>query len=95
MTRENREVYKLLKNKFAFVDAPHKAGDHLWVELKLEGMAPILTFFSHGRQTIGDALWSRIARQLRVRTQFLAGMVECSNTREAYYKQIETDTVPP
>lgn len=95
MSRDNREVYRVLKNKFAFEDSPNRSRDHRWVELKLPGMPPIVTFFSHGRQSISDILWSKIARQLRVRAAYLAGMVECTNSREAYYTQVRTDPVPP
>ena len=95
MPRDNREVYRLLKSKFAFVDSPNRSRDHRWVELKLLGLPLIVTFFSHGQQSISDALWAKIARQLRVRAPYLAGMVECTNSREAYYDQVRTDPMPP
>lgn len=95
MSRDNRQVERVLKNKFAFADAPGRARDHRWIELKLPGLPPIATFFSHGRQNISDVLWAKIARQLRVRAPYLAGMVDCTNSRDSYYEQVRTDPMPP
>jgi hypothetical protein len=95
MTRNNREVERSLKNKFAFTDSSTRSDDHRWVELTLPGLPVIATFFSHARMGINDSLWALIARQLRVRPAYLTGMVECSNSREAYYKQVTESPIPP
>lgn len=94
MARDNREVEKTLLNKFAFTSVPEKV-DHRWLRLKLPDLPPILTMFSHTREDIGDVLWKRIAKQLRVQSRYLSGMIDCSNNREAYYSQIRTDPQPP
>jgi hypothetical protein len=91
MPRDNREVENTLLNKFAFAPARARGDDHRWLELTLPGLPTIITRFSHTREDIGDPLWRRIAMQLRVRPQYLTGMVSCSNSREAYYTQIRTD----
>jgi hypothetical protein len=95
MPRDNREVENKLLNKFAFAPARTRGDDHRWLELTLPGLPAIVTRFSHTREDIGDPLWRRIAMQLRVRPQYLTGMVSCSNSREAYYKQVSTDPFPP
>lgn len=94
MARDNREVEKTLLNKFAFSSVPEKV-DHRWLRLKLPDLPPILTMFSHTREDIGGVLWKRIAKQLRVQSRYLSGMIDCSKTREAYYSQIRTDPQPP
>jgi hypothetical protein len=95
MPRDNREVENTLLNKFAFASARTRGDDHRWLELTLPGLPTIITRFSHTREDIGDPLWRRIAMQLRVRPQYLTGMVSCSKSKEAYYTQVRTDPFPP
>jgi len=95
MPRRNRDVESTLLNKFEFVESTTRSNNHRWVELKLPDLPVIATFFSHGKQEIGDLLWKKIARQLRVRTSYLNGMIDCTNTRDAYYKQVKDDPYPP
>ena len=94
MLRDNREVEKTLLNKFAFSAVPEKA-DHRWFRLKLPDLPPILTMFSHTREDIGDTLWKKIATQLRVQSNYLNGMIDCSNSREAYYEKVRSEPNPP
>ncbi|MGZ5437186.1 MAG: hypothetical protein ACXWID_18410 [Pyrinomonadaceae bacterium] len=94
MTFDNREVENTLLNKFAFV-AAKKARDHRWLELTLPDLPAILTKFSHTREDISDALWSKIARQLRVNANYLSGMIVCTNSRDDYYKKVRTEPNPP
>jgi len=94
MARDNREVEKTLLTKFAFSSIPEKI-DHRWLRLKLPDLPPILTKFSHTREDIGDVLWKMIAKQLRVQSHYLSGMIDCRNSREAYYAQIHADPQPP
>jgi hypothetical protein len=94
MARYNREVEATLQSKFAFASFK-KGGDHRWFELKLPGLPPIATKFSHAKQDIGDAIWKMIARQLRVPSNYLTGMIDCSNSREAYYQKVRTEPNPP
>lgn len=78
------DIEDKLQKKFRFVRDPgHKK--HRWWELKLPGLAPIATFFSHSRDEIRPVLESKIARQLGVNAAYLRGMVNCTNTCEAYY----------
>lgn len=95
MARDNREVENTLLNKFAFSRATTKSGDHRWLRLSLPGLTPIFTKFSHTREDIGVHLWQKIATQLRVLPNYLNGMIDCSNDREAYYTQVRTDPHPP
>ena len=95
MPRYNRDVENKLLNKFAFSPALTKADDHRWFELKLPGLPVIITRFSHTKEDIRDPLWKIIATQLHVRPQYLTGMIDCHNTREAYYKQVRADPFPP
>lgn len=95
MPRRNREVEDTLLNKFQFERSRKRSADHRWLQLKLPGLPPIHTHFSHGRQDIGDTLWSLIAKQLRVRKTFLNEMIDCTKSREEYYKQVAEDPYPP
>lgn len=94
MARDNREVEKTLLSKFAFSSVSEKI-DHRWLRLQLPDLPPILTKFSHTREDIGDVLWKRIANQLRVQSQYLSGMIDCRNSREAYYAKVREDPQPP
>lgn len=94
MARDNREVENTLLGKFAFTPAD-KSVDHRWVKLVLPDLPPILTKFSHTREDIGENLLKKIATQLRVRSNYLNGMIDCSNNREDYYKKVRTDPYPP
>ena len=94
MARDNREVEATLLNKFDFARSD-KAADHRWLELGLPGLPRILTKFSHTREDIGDTLWKMIARQLRVHSNYLSGMIDCTKSREDYYQRVRTDPNPP
>ncbi|SRR6266436_285903 len=94
MARDNREVEKSLLSKFAFSGVTEKI-DHRWLRLKLPDLPPVLTKFSHTREDIGPVLWKMIAKQLRVSSHYLSGMIDCSNSRQAYYAQLRSDPQPP
>jgi hypothetical protein len=94
MARDNREVETTLLTKFAFTHAD-KGADHRWLRLALPDLPTILTKFSHTREDIGDVLWRKIANQLRVHASYLSGMIDCTNSREAYYTKVRTDPNPP
>lgn len=94
MARDNREVEATLLTKFAFSRAD-KGVDHRWLQLALPGLPPILTKFSHTKEDIGDVLWKKIASQLRVPSNYLTGMVDCRNSRAAYYQKVRTEPNPP
>jgi hypothetical protein len=47
------------------------------------------------RQEIDDRLWGKIARQLRVRGKYLREMIDCTKSREDYYKQVTDEPYPP
>jgi hypothetical protein len=95
MPYRNRDVEEKLLNKFQFVESPTRSEDHRWVELTLPGLPVIPTYFSHGRQEIDDRLWGKIARQLRVRGKYLREMIDCTKSREDYYKQVTDEPYPP
>ena len=95
MSRNNREVEKRLLTKFRFVECENRADDHRWVELKLPGLPAIRTHFSHTKESIGMDLWKKIAAQLKVRSVYLDGMIDCTNTCDEYYKQIRNNPFPP
>lgn len=90
-----RQLERLLQSKFAFTIAKQHSVDHRWYELRLPGLPPIRTKVSHGNKEISRRLEAAIARQLRVRRTFYQGMVSCTNSREAYYQQVQEDPFPP
>jgi hypothetical protein len=94
MTYRNRDVEKTLLNKFHFVQSKTHSDDHRWVELTLPDLPVIVTHFSHAKEDIGDTLWKLIARQLRVNTSFLNGMISCTKSRDDYYNQVKTAPMP-
>lgn len=95
MPHRNRDVEETPLNKFQFVESQTRSDDHRWVELSLPGLPVIATYFSHGRQVIDVKLWSKIARQLRVRGKYLSEMIECTKSRDDYYKQVAEAPYPP
>lgn len=94
MARDNREVQAILQSKFAFTLAK-KAADHRWLQLALPNSPRIVTKFSHTREDIGNTLWRMIANQLRVQSNYLDGMIDCTNSREDYYKKVRAEPNPP
>src|SRR5437588_9293808 len=94
MARDNREVEATLLSKFAFARSS-QAANHRWLELTLPGLPAIKTKFSHTREDIGDTLWKMIARQLRVPSNYLNGMVNCTNSRDDYYEKVRIEPNPP
>lgn len=95
MPYKPKEVERKLRDKFAFSVAKEHSLDHRWVELQLPRLPAILTKVSHNRKEIGANLEGKIARQLRVRTRYFRGMIDCTNTREDYYRQVREDPYPP
>lgn len=88
-------VERSLQAKFGFSPDPDRERGHRWYVLRLEGLPPIRTKFSHGSQTLNDALIAAIARQLHVRRVFFIEMVSCIRSREDYTTQVRTDPFPP
>ncbi len=84
-----------LLSKFEFHEAHGRSHDHKWYELILPGLPVISTKISHGKNEVDKNIESKIARQLRVRTQYFRGMIECTNSREDYYKQVKDAPYPP
>jgi hypothetical protein len=95
MPLNSREARKILVSKFAFAEAPGRSDDHRWYELKLDGLPPIATKFSHSMKDIDDTLAGKIARQLRVPRRFLYEMISCKNDKESYYKTVRENPIPP
>jgi hypothetical protein len=95
MPRDNREVERTLIRKFNFTRADRRADDHRWLQLKVGNLPTIFTKLSHTREDISERIWGLIAQQLKVRTPYLNGMVDCTNSKDAYYNLLETDPYPP
>jgi hypothetical protein len=95
MPYKPREIENRLQNKFGFTPAREHSSDHHWYELRLPGLPPILTKVSHQKADVGKAVESQMARQLRVRTPYFRGMMDCTRTREDYYQQVQDDPFPP
>src|SRR5947209_6024243 len=95
MAYDNRAVEKCLLNKFKFIESPNRESGHRWVEITLPGLPVIATFFSHTREDVGRVLWGKIAKQLRVRSTYLEGMIDCRNSKEDYEHQVCTAPFPP
>jgi hypothetical protein len=82
------DIEERLQNKFNFQkNQEHKK--HRWWELKLPGLAPVATFFSHSNDEIGYQIETKIARQLKVNSSYLRGMVNCNHSCEDYYKRLK------
>ena len=96
MPHKPREIESILKNKFHFIPTEGHSPDHRWYEIRLPDLPPILTKISHSKKRdIGRKLEGKIARQLRVRTAYFRGMVDCTHSCEDYYRQVRDDPYPP
>lgn len=95
MPYKPREIERILRNKFGFDPAEGHSADHIWYELHLLDLPPILTKVSHSKKDIGRKLEGKIARQLRVRTSYFRGMVDCTHNCEDYCRQVRDDPYPP
>lgn len=88
MPYSHQDIQSKLMHKFGF-SLNEKRG-HLWFTLELPDLPVISTMLSHGRKEIGRSLESQIARQLGVRTPFFREMMNCTKSREEYYRQLQT-----
>lgn len=82
------DIEDKLHTKFKFQS---KGGHtkHRWWELKLPGIAPVVTFFSHSKDELGPVIEGKIARQLKVNGSYLRGMVSCTKDCEEYYRHLK------
>lgn len=92
MTYRPREVESCLQSKFGF---NRDNRDHRFYILELPNLPPIRTKVSHSRKPIPPQILSLIARQLRVRTPYFRGMINCTNNLDDYQRQITEDPYPP
>lgn len=90
MPNRNVEIETRLKSKFGFQSAKKK---HRWVELRLPDAPVVRTCISHARQTIGQDLEHKMARQIKVSVQYFRGMIDCTRTCEDYYRLLRK--LPP
>jgi len=95
MPRKPHEIESLLQGKFGFSLSTGHSSDHRWYELSIPGLPIIATYVSHSKKEICRNLESKIARQLRVRKPFFRGMMDCTQGREDYYRQVQEDPFPP
>lgn len=65
-----------------------KDSDHEWLGVTVPGARPVAVMFSLNDADLGDVLVGLICKQLRVRRPYLNGMVQCSNSRQAYYQKL-------
>jgi len=88
------ELERIILHKFRF--SPAKRGaDHIWYELRLDGLPVIMTKISHSNKEIHSKLEGKIARQLRVKGPFFKQMISCNRSRDQYYEQVKADPHPP
>lgn len=87
MPLQARVLKASLQGKFGFA-ALDRGEKHDWLQLLLPNIRPVTVMFSKGEKEIGDKLLGMICRQLRVARPYLNGMVECSNSSEAYRKKL-------
>ncbi|HRO24584.1 MAG TPA: hypothetical protein PLR07_09860 [Promineifilum sp.] len=88
------EIARVLRRKFEFEDVKGKKKE-IYLSLKLPGVEPVITHVSHpksNRTTVGKVLESMMARQLRVETPYFKGMIQCTNSRDDYYRRLEEDS---
>lgn len=84
------DIEDKLRNKFKFQSKDsHKK--HRWWELKLPGIAPVATFFSHSKAELGPVIEGKIAKQLKVNGSYLRAMVSCSKDCEEYYTHLRNN----
>jgi hypothetical protein len=95
MPHKPQEIESLLLGKFGFSQSTEHSSDHRWYELSIPGLPIIATYVSHSKKDICRNLESKIARQLRVRTPFFRGMMDCTQDREDYYRQVREAPYPP
>jgi hypothetical protein len=95
MPTTTRLLRHRLLHKFNFSHAEHRSTDHEWYSLQLEGIPAIITKLSHGEAEIGANLEGKIARQLRVRKEFMLEMLACTKSRDEYVRQVHNHPVPP
>lgn len=96
MPRPVREVKGQLAAKFHFAPAPGKSDDHEWVALEIEGAQKVVTKFSRGaRGDLSDSLLALIAKQLLVNRRYLAEMIDCTKSRDDYYRKLREDPEGP
>jgi hypothetical protein len=89
------KIEHALQGKFDFTLSDRHSPDHRWYELSLPGLPIIATRVSHSKKEIGPKLEGKIARQLRVPTQFFREMIDCTKNREDYYTQVREAPYPP
>ena len=94
MVHRPGEIASRLQSKFAFVEDDSRSKDHKCFVLRLDGLPPIRTKVSHSRSDVRDKLLGIMAKELQVRTTFLNGMLDCSNSRDDYENQVRTDPFP-
>ena len=90
-----RDLESLLQSKFRFVRAEHHESGHRWYELQIPDGPTVRTKVSHGTGELSKSLEGAIARQLRVRTTFFRGMMDCHNSYEDYCQKVRTTPFSP
>jgi len=83
-----RKLRDTLISKLGFEEDSTKSTDHYWYKLELIDVEPVVTKVSHSNKEIGKVLQGKIARQLKVNSKYLDGLVGCSRTRDQYYQRL-------
>ena len=84
-----------MRRKFNFQPAKSHSDDHIWLELKLDGIPAVLTKLSRNGEELRDKLIGKIARQLRVSTSYLREMVACTKSQAEYYELVRKTPFRP
>ncbi len=89
MPLKARAVKDSLKTKFGF--APTTKGrdpDHEWLAVDVPGAGQVKVMFSRNDKDLGDRLLALICKQLRVSRPVLNRMIDCTVSREAYFRKL-------
>lgn len=91
-----KEIENQLVNKFHFEIADNRGEDHRYYVLQIDDTMPLIqTHFSHNNKEIRDKLEHEILHQLHVRKPFFYEMMNCTKSREEYYRQVKEAPFPP
>jgi len=96
MAVKSKTLEQILCSKLGFtMSGSKRSKDHRNFILRIQGLPLIQTKLSHSRKDIGSGIQSKIARQMRVRPNFLAEIIDCTRNQDAYIHQLRTDPHPP
>jgi hypothetical protein len=96
MAVKSKTLEQILCSKLGFTKRGSKRSrDHHNFILEIQGLPLIQTKLSHSKKDIQSGIQSKIARQMRVRPNFLTEIIKCTRDQAAYINQVRTDPYPP